>query len=407
MRFTTGHFSIVFQRGVRALGLIACTCLLILGCDKSQTNAPPGMSGGPGGPGGPTEVSVISVVPQTVTLTQDLLGRVTAFRTAAVLARVDGIVQKRLFTEGSEVKEGQVLYQIDSSSYDASLNSAKGTLAKAQANADGARAKVKRYEDILSTKAISQQDYDDARATLKACEADVLFGKAAVESAQITLGYTTVTSPISGRIGKSAVTEGAYVQASGATLLATVQQLDQVYVDVTQSTVELLRLRRAVANGEIQTDSSGRARVLLLLEDGSEYAEEGKIEFADVTVSMSTSSVTIRAIFPNPHNELLPGLFVRARLVEGQKKDAILVPQSAVMRNTKGEPFAFVASDKGIVEQRILGLSRTIGNQWLVQSGLNAGDQLIIDNLQRIHNGTAVKMIPAHVAVSDAMIPER
>ena len=357
---------------------------------------PPKMEGGPP----QVEVGVLSVKPTKVSFTRDLPGRVSAFRTAEVRARVDGIVQKRIFTEGSDVKAGEVLYQIDPASYVAVLNNAKGIQAKAEANAEGARLKGERYNRLLGSKVISQLDYDDASATLRAYEADVISGKAAVESAQIDLGYTSVTSPVSGRIGASQVTEGAYVRKTDATLLATVQELDRVYVDVTRSSNELLRLRRQIANGEIQTDADGHARVRLLLDDGTEYSEDGILQFSDVTVDPTTSSVTLRAIFPNPKGELLPGMFVRERLSEGLKQDAILVPQLAVTRNAKGEALAYVVGEGGKVESRILDASTAVGNQWLVRSGLKAGDQLIVSTLQQVREGASVKTTPANLAAA-------
>lgn len=369
----------------------------LAGCGRKSSSMPPKMGGGPP----QVEVGVLTVTPTKVNFTRDLPGRVSAFRTAEVRARVDGIVQKRVFTEGSDVKAGEVLYEIDAAPYVAALNNAKGTLAKAEANAEGARLKGDRYKQLLGSKVISQLDFDDATAILRAYEADVISGKAGVESAQIDLDYTSVTSPVSGRIGASQVTEGAYVRKTDATLLATVQELDRVYVDVTQSSNELLRLRRQIADGEIQTDADGRTQVRLLLDDGTEYAEDGVLQFSDVTVDPKTSSVTLRAIFPNPRGELLPGMFVRARLSEGLKQDAILVPQLAVSRNAKGEAQAYVVvGEGGKVESRILDASTAVGNQWLVRSGLKAGDQLIVSNLQQVREGASVKTTPANLAAA-------
>ena len=341
------------------------------------------------------EVGVLTIAPAPVTLTQDLPGRISAFRVAEVRARVNGIVLRRLFTEGSDVAEGQVLYEIDPAPYQAALDSALGTLARAEANATTARLKEQRFKQLLTAKAISKQDYDDALANERTYDADVLSGKAAVQTARITLDYTKVTSPIAGRIGISQVTEGAYVQASAANLLATVQQLDRVYVDVTQASSELLRLRRDLASGRLKADETGKARVKLIHEDGEIYPEEGSLEVSDVTVNATTNSVTVRAIFPNPRGELLPGLFVRARLEEGSSPDAILVPQLAVSRNSKGEPTTLVVGANGTVELRVLQTPRAVGNQWLVTAGLKPGDQVIVDNLQRVRPGAPVKAIPA------------
>jgi membrane fusion protein (multidrug efflux system) len=330
-----------------------------------------------------------------VTLTQDLPGRISAFRVAEVRARVNGIVLKRLFTEGTDVTEGQVLYEIDPAPYQAALDSALGTLARAQANATTARLKEERYQQLLSRKVISKQDYDDALANQRTFDADVLSGKAAVQTARINLDYTKVTSPVAGRIGISQVTEGAYVQAGTATLLATVQQLEPVYVDVTQASSELLRLKRDLANGRLKADATGKARVKLIHETGDIYPEEGALSASDVTVNATTNSVTVRAIFPNPRGELLPGLFVRARLEEGSRPDAILVPQLAVSRNSKGEPTTMVVGANSTVELRVLQTPRAVGNQWLVSAGLKPGDQVIVDNLQKIRPGAPVKVAAA------------
>jgi membrane fusion protein, multidrug efflux system len=378
-------------RFVYGVVLAVLSTVPIAGCGKKQTGPP----GGPGGFGGPMEVGVLTIAPTSVTLTQDLPGRISAFRIAEVRARVNGIVLRRLFTEGSDVTEGQVLYEIDAAPYQAALDSALGTLARAEANATTARLKEERYKQLLAARAISKQDYDDALANQRTFDADVLSGRATVQMARINVEYTKVTSPVSGRIGLSQVTEGAYVQASTATLLATVQQLDRVYVDVTQPSSELLRLKRDIAGGRLKADESGKARVKLIHENGDIYAEEGTLEVSDVTVNEMTNSVMVRAIFPNPHGELLPGLFVRARLEEGSSPGAILVPQLAVSRNSKGEPTALVVGANSTVELRVLQTPRAVGNQWLVTAGLKAGDQVIVDNLQRARPGTPVKAAPA------------
>lgn len=341
------------------------------------------------------EAGVITVTARPVTLTRELPGRSSAFRVAEVRARVSGIVQKRLFEEGSDVKAGQPLYQIDPAPYQAALDSARAALARAEAGAASDRLQEQRAKQLIGSKAISQQDYDNALAALQAAEADVAAGRAAVQSAEINFGYTSVTSPLSGRIGRSEVTEGAYVQAGAATLLATVQQLDPLYVDLTQSSTEVLRLRRALAEGKLQRNDSGAARVQLILDDGRVYGEEGSLQFSDVTVAASTNSIALRALFPNPRAELLPGMFVRARLAEGSAPDAILVPQLAVTRNQKGEAVALVVGADDKVEQRVVQTPRALGNQWLVSEGLQAGDRLIVENLQRIRPGTAVKPVPA------------
>jgi len=288
-----------------------------------------------------------------------------------------------------------LLYQIDPAPYQAAFDSAKANLARSEANADYARLQEQRLKQLIESKAVSQQDYDNAVAALHAAEADVSAGRAAVKTAQINLGYTAVNAPISGRIGRSMVTEGAYVQAGSATLMATVQQLDPLYVDLTQSSTEVLELRRALAEGRLIGTQTGDAKVTLLFDDGRAYSEEGTLQFSDVTVDPSTNSITLRAIFPNPKNELLPGMFVRARLQEGSAPDALLVPQLGVTRNTKGEPTALVVGSENKAELRVLKIARAIGNQWLVSEGLKSGDKLIVQNLQRIRPGADVKAIPA------------
>lgn len=367
--------------------------VLVAGCAK-KTPPPPAPA--------PVEVGVIAIATQPVTLTRELPGRTSAFRVAEVRARVSGIVQKRLFTEGADVREGQALYQIDAAPYQATLDSARAALARAEANAASARLQEQRSKQLLEAKAVSQQDYDNALAALQAAEADIAAARAAQQTAEINLGYTSVTSPLSGRIGRSQVTEGAYVQAGAATLLATVQQLDPLYVDLAQSSTEVLRLRRALAEGKLHRTDSGEARVQLLLDDSRAYAEEGTLQFSDVTVDPSTSSITLRAIFPNPRGELLPGMFVRARLAEGSAPDAILVPQLAVTRNAQGDAVALVVGPDSKVESRIVQTPRSVGNQWLVSAGLVPGDQVIVENLQRIRPGAVVKPVPAKAPASTA-----
>ena len=376
-------------RLILTAGFAIIAAVLIAGCKKQQAGP-----GGPGGPGGLMEVGVLTIVPTTITLTQDLPGRVSAFRMAEVRARVNGIVLKRPFTEGRDVAEGQVLYEIDPAPYQAALDSALGALARAEANAATARMKEERWRQLVDAKTVSKQDYDDALAMQRMTDADVLAAKAAEQTARINFDYTKVVSPIAGRIGISQVTEGAYVQAGAATLLATVQQLDRVYVDVTQPSSELLRLKRALASGKLKSDEKGKARVKLIHENGEIYTEEGTLEVSDVTVNEMTNSVTVRAIFPNPHGELLPGMFVRARLEEGISPDAILVPQLAVSRNPKGEPMTLVVGAQDTVELRVIETSRAVGSQWLVTAGLKPGDRVIVNNLQKIRPGMTVKPVP-------------
>lgn len=366
------------------LPVTLAAALLLASCSKKAADS---------GPPAPIEVGVIDVAATPVTLTQELPGRTSAFRIAEVRARVSGIVLKRHFTEGNDVKEGQLLYTIDPAPYKATLDSAKATLARAEANAAVTRLQADRFKKLIDARAISQQEYDDIAAAHLATEADVAAANAAVQSAEINIGYTQVTAPVSGRIGLSQVTEGAYVQQGTATLLATIQQLDPLYVDLTQSSTEIFRLRRALAEGKLLRAGESVAKVQLLLDNGEIYAEEGTLQFSDVTVDPSTSSITIRAIFPNPKSELLPGLFVRARLQEGSSPDALLIPQPAVTRNTRGEATALVVGAENKVELRILRVDRAVGNQWLVTDGLKAGDKVIVQNLQRIRPGVVVKPV--------------
>jgi len=344
---------------------------------------------------GPVEVGVVTLAPAAVTLTRELPGRTAATRVAEVRARVKGIVLKRLFTEGSDVKEGQPLFRIDPAPYQAALDSATAQLARAEASLANARLTAQRYSDLVKDDAVSRQEYENATATLKTSEADVAAGRAAVDAARINLGYTTVTSPVSGRIGRSAVTEGAFVQQSQATLLATVQQLDPMYVDVTQSSADALRLRRDLAEGRLQSAGREQARVRLVLEDGREYGTAGALQFADVTVDPSTGSITLRALFPNPRSELLPGMFVRARLEEGVSPQALLVPQQGVSRDQKGLPTALVVNAERKVERRQLVTDRAIGDAGLVSSGVKPGDQVIVEGLQKVRPGVEVKAVPA------------
>jgi membrane fusion protein (multidrug efflux system) len=344
---------------------------------------------------GPVEVGVVTLAPSAVTLTRDLPGRISAFRVAEVRARVNGIVVKRLFTEGSDVKEGQPLFRIDPAPYRAAYDSARAQLSRAEARVASARVQAERYTELVAANAVSKQEHDDTITALKTAEADVAAARAAVQAAQINLGYTTVTSPVSGRIGRSAVTEGAYVQAAQATLLATVQQLDPVFVDVTQSSSEVLQLRRDFASGRLER-AAGReeAKVTLLHDDGKEYDVPGSLQFADVTVDPGTGSITLRALFPNPRDELLPGMFVRARLAQGVSPQALLVPQRAVTRNTKGEPTALVVNG-GKVELRVLVTDRAVNDAWLVTSGVKPGEQVIVEGLQKVRPGAQVTTIEA------------
>ncbi|WP_395505341.1 efflux RND transporter periplasmic adaptor subunit [Ectopseudomonas hydrolytica] len=327
------------------------------------------------------EVGVVTLQAQPYALTTEVPGRTSAYRIAEVRPQVNGIIQKRLFTEGSEVKAGQQLYQIDPATYEAAFKSAQATQLSAKSLAD-------RYKLLVADKAVSQQAYDEARAA--GLQAD-----AALEQARIDLRYTKVMAPISGRIGRSAVTEGALVSNGQANAMATIQQLDPIYVDVTQSSKDLLRLRRDLADGRLQKASDSAAKVALKLEDGSRYAHEGTLEFSEVAVDESTGSVTLRAVFPNPDHLLLPGMFVHAELLSGVKENAILAPQQGVTRNQRGEPTAMVVGADNKVELRVLKADRTAGNTWLVEDGLQEGDRLITEGLQFVQPGAEVKAVPA------------
>lgn len=365
---------------------------LALGCGR-ETAAAGAPAGAPAG-AKPVEVVVVTVTPSAVTLTRELPGRTSAFRVAEVRARVNGIVQKRLFTEGSDVKEGQPLFEIDPTPYQASLASARATLTRAEATLKRARLLSGRNKELLSARAVSQEAYDEAEAALHTAEADVAAGRAAVQQAKINLDYTRVVAPIAGRIGRSGVTEGAYVQQSAATLMATIQQIDPVYVDVTQATAEVLKLRRDLERGALKAED-GSTSVTLLLEDGQAYAEKGTLQFADISVDEGTGSIVLRAIFPNPRRELLPGMFVRARLEEGVNAQALLVPQRAVTRDQKGQATALVVGAESKVERRTLVTDRVIGDAWLVTEGLAAGEQVIVEGLQKVRPGAVVVAVEA------------
>jgi membrane fusion protein (multidrug efflux system) len=354
-----------------------------------------GGKGGPPAAAGPVEVGVVTITPRPVTLTRELPGRTSAYRIAEVRARVNGIILKRLFTEGSEVKEGQPLFLVDAAPYQAALDGARAVLARAEANLANARLQGERYADLVKDSAVSQQEYEIATAALKAGEADVAAARAAEQAARINLGYTAVTAPVSGRIGRAAVTEGAYLQAAQATLLATVQQLDPIYVDVTQSTAEVLRLRRDLEAGRLVAAGEGKAKVKLVTEDGREYPLAGTLQFTDVTVDPGTGSVMLRALFPNPRGELLPGMFVRARLEEGVNPQALLVPQVGVTRDQKGLPVAMVVNAEKKVERRQLVTDRAIGDAWLITEGLKAGEVVIVEGLQKVRPGALVNPVPA------------
>lgn len=371
------------NRGLTPLAavLMLSGSLVLAGCDnKDQQQA--GQQQAP-------EVGIVTLKSAPLKITTDLPGRTSSFRIAEVRPQVSGIILKRNFVEGSDIKAGESLYQIDPATYKAAWDSAKGELAQAQANAQIASLTVKRYKPLLGTKYISQQDYDQAVATQSQTAAAVQAAQAAVESARINLAYTKVTSPISGRIGKSSVTEGALVTSGQTNALATVQQLDPIYVDVTQSSEDFIRLRNELNAGTLQ-QANGKAEVKLLMQNGSEYAQKGTLEFSDVTVDETTGSITLRAVFPNQDHSLLPGMFVRARLDEGTNPNALLVPQQGVTRTPTGQATAMVVGADNKVEVRNLTADQAIGDKWLVTGGLKEGDKVIVTGLQRVRPGAAV-----------------
>jgi membrane fusion protein (multidrug efflux system) len=372
------------SNGAVSVSLLS-VALVVGGCGHGQ-QAPPPLP--------PPEVAVIPIEPQEVVLTTELPGRTAAYRVSEIRPQVSGLIQKRLFEEGADVKAGQILYQIDPEPFRTALDNANAALARAEANLPAIKARAERFKELVIEKAVSQQDYDDAAGAEKQAEAEVAFWKAQVETARINLGYCRVVAPISGRIGRSNVTEGAIVTAYQPVPLATIQQLDPMYVDVPQSTSELLRLQQRLAEGRLTRKGANQHAVELRLEDGTTYPLEGRLQFRDVSVEPSTGSVILRMVFPNPKGVLLPGMFVRALVREGVNEHAIVIPQQAVSRDPKGNPLAFVVDADGNAQPRMLGLDRAIGNTWLVASGLAAGDRLIVEGLQRVRPGVPVRAAP-------------
>ncbi|MET0267586.1 MAG: efflux RND transporter periplasmic adaptor subunit [Duganella sp.] len=376
-------------RTAGAVALITATAL-VAGCSKSTTEAPRTQQ--------VAEVGVYKVVQEPLQITTELPGRTSAFQVAEVRPQVNGVIQKRLFVEGADIKAGTPLYQIDPSIYQASVNSAKAALSRAKANLLTTGPKAARYKELLAMEGVSRQDYEDAVAAEAQAKADVESATAALDEANINLRFTHVNAPISGRISRSNVTPGALVTANQTNALTTVQQLDPIYVDVTQSSEDMLRLKRALENGSLKR--SGQANVSLVLADGSKYAEAGKLQFSDVSVDQGTGNVVLRAIFPNPKHDLLPGMFVRAVIDSGVDEKAIVVPQQGVSRNQKGEATALVLNKQGKVEQRTLVTAGTHGDKWLVKSGLAEGDQVIVEGVQKVKPGA-----PAAVAKAPAAAP--
>jgi membrane fusion protein (multidrug efflux system) len=384
----------VFVKGESVLMALLCG-LSLTACNR-QVQAPPTQV---------PEVATVTVARQSVLLTTELPGRTSPFRIAEIRPQVNGLILKRLFTEGADVKEGQELYQIDPAPFQAALDNAKAALGRAEANLPAIQVRVNRYKQALADKAVSQQDFDDASASLKLAEADIKYYQAMLETARINLNYAHVVSPIPGRIGTSTVTDGAIVTAYQPTALATIQQLDPIYVDVPQSTAELLRLQRRLEDGRLTPDGTNANKVQLLLGDGTTYPLDGTFQFRDVSVDPSTASVILRMVFPNPNGVLLPGMFVRAVVKEGVSAQAILVPQQAVSRDSKGNPVALIVGASGKVEQRMLSLDRAIGDQWLVSSGLATGDRMIAEGMQRVRPGAAVKEVSFDIGRKQAAEP--
>ena len=349
----------------------AVLVVVVTGCERKKA-APPVMP--------PTEVATVTVAPQQVVLTTELPGRTAPFLIAEIRPQVNGLIQKRLFTEGSDVKAGDVLYQIDSRPHDAAAKAAEAMTIKTKADWERSR-------KLLDEKTISQQEYDFALASYQAAEA-------ALDQAKINQGYCRIVSPIAGRIGKSSVTDGAIVTAYQPVPLATIQQLDPIYVDVPQSTADLLRLQRRLADGRLTKDGSNQSVVQLILEDGTKYPSDGTLQFRDVSVDPTTATVILRMVFPNPNGVLLPGMFVRAAVKEGVNDKAILVPQQSVTRDPKGNPMVMLVNAAGAVELRMLTIERAVGDQWLVTSGLTNGERVIVEGLQKIRPGVPVKEVP-------------
>ena len=371
-----------YPRALTRAVLCMLLSLMLLACEEGGKGAP--------GSSGPREVVIIKLEPRREVYTTALAGRIASFQVAEVRPQVGGILQQRLFTEGADVKAGQALYQIDPATYEAALDSAQAALMKAEANVTQARLKAERFRELLAIKAVSKQEYDDAQAAFKQAEADVAVNRAAVKTARINLEYTKVRSPISGRIGKSAFTPGALVTANQAQALTSVRQLDPVYVDITQSSQDLLRLRAQFTNGELRS-AAEEAPVRLKLENGAMYPHEGRLQFTDVSVDESTGMVSLRALFPNPEHILLPGMYVRAVIAEGVDENALLVPQRALRRDPKGQASVLLV-DGGKVDVRLVDVGRTVGDSWQVLSGLKPGDRVIVEGGQNVRPGMSVKI---------------
>ncbi|AQV97869.1 efflux transporter periplasmic adaptor subunit [Cupriavidus necator] len=378
----------------RSAGLAVTLAVLALaGCGPATPASPKSAT---------PEVTVVTVRRTSVPVSVELPGRTSAYLIAQVRARVDGIVQKRSFQEGADVKANQTLYRIDPAQYRAALDSASAALQKAQANLTTTTAQAERYQTLIAGNAISKQAYDNAVAARKQAAADVAASKAAVELARLNLGYTDVVAPIAGRSGISQVTQGAYVQGSAATLLTTIQQIDPIYVDLNQASVAGLQLRRDAASGQVKLRGPDQAMVTLTLEDGTRYPLTGKLEFSGITVDPATGSVTVRAIFPNPDKVLLPGMFVRARLEQGVNDNAFLVPVPGVGHNPQGQATALVVGPDNKVVQRTIQAQSTLGDKWIVTGGLSDGERIVVAGGQKVQPGMPVQAVEAQGQAAQA-----
>ena len=385
---TLQQHSFVFPSRLRPSGILLLLSVLALTACGGKDGAPPAPKGG----AQPTPtVTVMTTQQESIPRTVELPGRTAPHLIAELRPQVNGIIKTRAFEEGSMVEAGQLLYQIDPSIYQAALDGAKASLERAEANVYASKLKAQRAAELVKINAVSKEAHDDAQAALKQAQADVALAKAAVDKAKIDLGYTRVSAPISGRIGRSAITPGALVTANQAEALAVVQQLDPIYVDLTQSSADLLALKRDLDSGKVQRTATDSIPVKLLLEDGSVYPLEGKLAFSEVTVNQGTGSVTLRALFPNPQGDLLPGMYVRARLAQGVDDKAIRVPQSALLRDAKGMAMVMLVNAESKVEPRPVKTLRASGGDWIIAEGLSGGERVIVAGLQKARPGTEVK----------------
>lgn len=365
---------------------LSLNALLLTSCSQSASEGKPEVKS-------LSEVGVVTIQSQKQSIVTELPGRTVARMIAEIRPQVGGIIQKRAFTEGADVKAGDLLYQIDSAPFRAVYESAQANVKKSEANLLSLKSKAERYAELVKINAVSKQDNDDINALFMQGEADLSITKAALESARINLNFTRIIAPISGRVDASAVTAGALVTANQALVLTTIQQLDPIYVDITQSSNELLRLKREFAQGNLTKTSSNEARIKVILEDGSIYAHEGILKFSGVTVNPTSGAVILRAVVPNKERLLLPGMYVRARIQEAVNEKAILIPQQSVSRNAQGEATVLVVNKESIVELRTLSADRSVGTQWLVNQGLVEGDRVVVDGAQKIKIGDKVKPV--------------